>query len=288
MSRIAPKLLTGVFVLGCGSGAMASPNRGQWTDNAGGDQSQPTQGAPYQGGYPSQGAPSSGGYPQGGYQPPGGYSQGSAAQGPSSQGSQGSQGPQGPQGSQGQGYPGPGTPSQAYPDQGSTQPGDQEDEDFAETEPVESQARLGVMVLSLTPELRRFFGVASDRGVLIARVEPSSAAARAGIQVGDVLVRVGPQVVHAGDDVVQALAARQGGRLRVTVVRQSRPIHLIAFVSNGPNSSMNNQGFQGPQGPQSLQGPQGPQAPQGPMNNLNQGPVNQSNPTGGPPQQNQL
>jgi len=256
---------------------MASPNHGQCTDNAGGDQSQPTQGAPYQGGYPSQGAPSSGGYPQGGYQPPGGYSQGSAAQGPSSQA------PQGPQGSQG--YPGPGTSSQAYPDQGSTQPGDQEDEDFAETEPVESQARLGVMVLGLTPELRRFFGVASDRGVLIARVEPSSAAARAGIQVGDVLVRVGPQVVHAGDDVVQALAARQGGRLRVTVVRQSRPIHLIAFVSNGPNSSMNNQGFQGPQGPQS---PQGSQAPQGPMNNLNQGPVNQSNPAGGPSQQNQL
>jgi membrane-associated protease RseP (regulator of RpoE activity) len=268
MSRIAPKLLTALFVLGCGSGAMASPNRGQWTDNAGGDQNQPAQGSPYPGSYPSQGAPSSGGYPQGGYQPPGGYSQGSSAQGPSSQGA-----------------PGPGTSSQGYPDPSSAQPPDQEDEDFAETEPVESQARLGVMVLSLTPELRRFFGVASDRGVLIARVEPNSAATRAGIQVGDVLVRVGPQVVHAGDDVVQALAARQGGRLRVTVVRQSRPIHLVAFVSTGASGSMNNQGFQGPQGPQA---PQGSQAPQGPMNNPNQGPVNQSNPPTSSSPQNQL
>jgi len=35
MSRIAPKLLTALFVLGCGSGAMASPNRGQWTGQLG-------------------------------------------------------------------------------------------------------------------------------------------------------------------------------------------------------------------------------------------------------------
>lgn len=278
MSRIAPKLLTALLVLGCGSGAMASPNRGQWTDNAGGDQNQPAQG-PYQGTYPSQSAPSPVGYPQGGYQPPGGYSQGSAAQGNSSQGFPGAQG--------------------GYQDQGPVPPPDQEqDEDFAETEPVEGQARLGVMVLSLTPELRRYFGVASDRGVLIARVEPNSAAARAGIQVGDVLVRVGPQVVHAGDDVVQALAVRQGvtGRLRVAVVRQGRPVHMVAFIStpNNNNQPPMNQGFQGPPG----QVPQGPQGPQGPMNSapINQGPpvnpnngtFNQSNLPNSSSQQNQL
>lgn len=277
MSRIAPKLLTALFVLGCGSGAMASPNHGQWTENSGGEQNQPAQSYPYQGSYPTQNAPSPGGYPQGGYQPSGGYSQGSSAQGPVAQG-----------------Y-GPSAPSQGFPDQGQAQPPDQEDEDFAETEPVENQARLGVMVISLTPELRRFFGVASDRGVLIARVEPNSAAARAGIQVGDVLVRVGAQVVHAGDDVVQALAVRQGGRLRITVVRQNRPVHLVAFVSTGASGSMNNQGFQGPQGPQAPLGPQGPQGPQGPMNNINQGPPGQSNQSINPsnlpsssPQQNQL
>ena len=156
MSRIAPKLLTALFVLGCGSGAMASPNRGQWTDNSGSDQSQPQQGYPAQGTYPSQTYPS-----QGGYQPQGGYP------------AQGAQGPQS--------YPSQGAPSQGGydqgsaqgsaqgPMQGSAQPPDQEDEDFAETEPVEGQGRLGIMVIGVTPELRRFFGVAGDRGVLIAR-----------------------------------------------------------------------------------------------------------------------
>ncbi len=276
MSRIAPKLFTALFVLGCGSGAMASPNRGQWTDNSGGDQSQAPQGYPGPGGYTSQSYPSQGGYStQGGYQPPSGYSsQGSSAQGSSAQGPSA------------QGYPGQSYPPQNYPDQGSAQSPDQEqEEDFAETEPVESQGRLGIMVMSLTPELRRFFGVASDRGVLIARVEPNSAAARAGIQVGDVLVRVGPQVVHAGDDVIQALAARQGGRVRVAVVRQGRPIHLVAIVSTGMNNQFNSQG------PMNNQNPQGPMnngpINQGPPNQSNQ-PLNQSNLPNSSPQQNQL
>jgi len=244
MSRIAPKLLTALFVLGCGSGAMASPNRGQWTDSSGNDQNQPSQGYGSQGGNPSQGYS-----PPGGYQPPGGYpSQGAPAQGvpPSSYPSQGS------------------SPPGGYQDQGSAQPPEQDqDEDFAETEPVEGQGKLGILVISVTPELRRFFGVASDRGVLVARVEPGSAAARAGIQVGDVLVRVGAQVIHAGDDVVQALSARQGGRIRVAVVRQGRPVHLVAIVSTG----MTNQNAPNNQNPN-----------QSPPFNQNQNPNNQSPP----------
>jgi membrane-associated protease RseP (regulator of RpoE activity) len=226
MSRIAPKLLTALFVLGCGSGAMASPNRGQWTDNTGGyqttgtgDQNQPPQG------YPPQGYPS-----QGGYRPQGS----SPSQSYPSHGS-----------SPSQGYPSQGYPSQGgYPDQGSSQPPEQEqDEDTLETETLEAagQSHLGVTVMGLTSELRQFFGVASDRGVLVARVEPSSPAARAGIQVGDVVVRIGPQVVRSGDDIMQALAARQGGRIRISVVRQGHPIHLVAVLPGASNSQLNNQ-----------------------------------------------
>ncbi|HEX3763992.1 MAG TPA: PDZ domain-containing protein [Kofleriaceae bacterium] len=207
---------------------MASPNRGQWADNSGGDQSQPPQS------YPSQGYGSQGSSSQGGYQPPSGYP---------SQGAQGN-------------------PSQGgYQDQGTSQ--DQEDEDIAETEGMEAnQSHLGVMVMAVTPELRRFFGVASDRGVLVARVEPGSAAARAGVQVGDVLVRVGPQVVHTGDDVIQALAARPGGRIRIAVVRQAHPIHLVAFLPSPNQVAPGNQ--QGPQqGPQ--QNNQPPSASQSPL-----------------------
>ena len=49
------------------------------------------------------------------------------------------------------------------------------------------RGRLGVMVLGLTPELREHFRAPSDRGVMIARVEPKSVAETAGLAVGDVL-----------------------------------------------------------------------------------------------------
>ena len=49
-----------------------------------------------------------------------------------------------------------------------------------------SKGRLGVLVMSLTPELRKHFGAAEDRGAMIARVEPLSPAALAGLKPGDV------------------------------------------------------------------------------------------------------
>lgn len=43
-----------------------------------------------------------------------------------------------------------------------------------------SKRRLGVLVMSLTPELRKHLGATESRGVLVARVEPGTPAAAAG------------------------------------------------------------------------------------------------------------
>ncbi|HEY6174925.1 MAG TPA: PDZ domain-containing protein [Kofleriaceae bacterium] len=182
MTRIAPKLISALFVLGCGSGAMASPAHGQWTDSTEGTPTQ-TAPSPQNQGEDENIPPNTQSDGQGGYQ----------AQSPSQNTDQ------------------------------------DQDEDTVETQTWQTgQTRLGVMVMALTPELRRFFGITSDRGVLIARVEPGSAAARAGIQVGDVLTRVANQPVRTGDDVLQALAAHSGERIRVGVVRQGRMVRLFA------------------------------------------------------------
>jgi S1-C subfamily serine protease len=53
-----------------------------------------------------------------------------------------------------------------------------------------SKGRLGVMVMSLTPELRKHFGAPDDRGVLVAHVEPDTPAAKAGVEVGDVIAPI--------------------------------------------------------------------------------------------------
>jgi serine protease Do len=116
-----------------------------------------------------------------------------------------------------------------------------QDEDTVETFTwATGQSHLGIMVMGLTQDLRQFFGAPADRGVLIAKVEPNSPAARAGIQVGDVLVRVGRQRVGSGDDVIQALGAQSGGPTRLWVVRQGRPLRLDATIPRPPSQSSSN------------------------------------------------
>ena len=95
-----------------------------------------------------------------------------------------------------------------------------------------SKHRLGVLVHTLTPELREHFGAAKDRGVLVARVEPGSTAAVAGIQVGDVIVDVRGEVVDDASDVRDALAkAKQGDAITVHVVRNRAAMTLQAKLA---------------------------------------------------------
>src|SRR5512147_2865056 len=83
-----------------------------------------------------------------------------------------------------------------------------------------AKGRLGLMVMSLTPELRKHFGAAEDRGVLVAHVEPSTPAAAAGIAVGDVIVGVRGHKVDAAPDVLSALAdVTKGERVTVELLR---------------------------------------------------------------------
>ena len=121
----------------------------------------------------------------------------------------------------------------AGPDSKSSDPWDQE-ETF-EWMSSSQGARLGVMVMSMTPELRGYFGSANDKGVLVAKVEPSSAAAKAGIKVGDVIVDVRGSSVEDASDVVQALSeSKTGDKIDVAVVRDHKPITLHATIEKMP------------------------------------------------------
>lgn len=93
-------------------------------------------------------------------------------------------------------------------------------------------ARLGVMVMSLTPELRSHFGAPNGKGVLVAKVEPDSAAARAGVKVGDVLVQVKGNAVDEASDVISTLSeTKQGESVRVELVRDKKPVALDVSMS---------------------------------------------------------
>lgn len=96
-----------------------------------------------------------------------------------------------------------------------------------------SKGRLGVMVMGLTPELRKHFGAAEGRGVLVAHVEPGTPAAAAGIAVGDVILNVRGRAIDGAADVLTALAdVTRGQVVLVEIMRDKKSITLQATIAN--------------------------------------------------------
>lgn len=91
-------------------------------------------------------------------------------------------------------------------------------------------ARLGVEVTELTSELRTHFGAPLDRGVLVARVMPDSAAAKAGLEVGDVIVALGATGVEDGFGLRRAVQEAAGKEVSVEIRRDGKERTLTATI----------------------------------------------------------
>ncbi|HEY1817078.1 MAG TPA: PDZ domain-containing protein [Kofleriaceae bacterium] len=111
------------------------------------------------------------------------------------------------------------------------------------TRPTLSHRRaiLGVAAIEISPELREHFGAPGDRGVLVDKVLPDSAAARAGVHVGDVILDVAGTHARSALDVREAMSDhKQGDRVALDVVRDGKRLELDATVdtTSAPISSL--------------------------------------------------
>ncbi|MFY9554504.1 MAG: PDZ domain-containing protein, partial [Blastocatellia bacterium] len=82
-----------------------------------------------------------------------------------------------------------------------------------------STSRLGISAESLTAQLAEFFGVKDGKGVLVASVEDNSAAAKAGIKAGDVIIAVDDQKIDNLGALIKSLSGKTEGTLPVKIVR---------------------------------------------------------------------
>ncbi|MCX6555698.1 MAG: PDZ domain-containing protein [Candidatus Aminicenantes bacterium] len=92
-----------------------------------------------------------------------------------------------------------------------------------------SSAYLGVVLQELNPDLAPYFGVKTDEGALIVRVEKDTPAEKAGLKAGDVIVQMGEKAVKDADTVHEILAdLKKGDVIAVTVVRHGKKETLKA------------------------------------------------------------
>jgi bifunctional DNase/RNase len=89
----------------------------------------------------------------------------------------------------------------------------------------ENRLKLGVHAQDLTPELAAAFEAAGSSGVLVAAVDRGSPAAAAGIQGGDIIVRLNETPVKSTEEFDELLAAAKSpDKLRLEILKKGKPV----------------------------------------------------------------
>jgi membrane-associated protease RseP (regulator of RpoE activity) len=92
---------------------------------------------------------------------------------------------------------------------------EEDDVEFENGEPVivrvGRRGFIGVTLLEITPELRVHFGAQKDAGVLVSDVRSDSPAAKAGLEVGDVITAVDGKRIRWSGDVSREIRSRKAG-----------------------------------------------------------------------------
>ena len=96
-----------------------------------------------------------------------------------------------------------------------------------------SHGVLGVSVQEVTQALADAFKLTKPMGALISNVNPDGAAAKAGLQFGDVIVAVDGHPIESGSDLPLWVAmAMPGQKLVIDVLRNGRPLRTSATLED--------------------------------------------------------
>ena len=95
-----------------------------------------------------------------------------------------------------------------------------------------NRGQLGVSVLSLTPDFRKSLALAEDtQGALVSSVSEGSAAARAGIQAGDVITNIRGQPIKGAAELRNTIGMlRVGESVEVSLLRDGKSKRLTAVL----------------------------------------------------------
>jgi S1-C subfamily serine protease len=94
---------------------------------------------------------------------------------------------------------------------------------------------LGIAGLGLTEEVSRYYDLPLERGVLITKVTDGSPAQRAGIMMGDIILRIDDTSIESIEDLLMQIHQRKvGEKVRITVFRRGYEQSFEATLSSTP------------------------------------------------------
>ncbi|MDP1687406.1 Do family serine endopeptidase [Hydrogenophaga sp.] len=102
-----------------------------------------------------------------------------------------------------------------------------------------SHARLGVSVQEINQTLAESFQLDKPEGALVSSVEPGSPAAKAGLQVGDVIRQVGGQAIVASGDLPALIGQTlPGSTVKLDVWRKGQSVVLSAKLGDAADKAV--------------------------------------------------
>lgn len=98
---------------------------------------------------------------------------------------------------------------------------------------------IGVGLTTLSDQLRDYFGVSSEEGVLVSSVEKDSPAEKAGIKAGDVIVKADNEIVADVSDLRGVVGDKQeGDKVTLALFRDRKPMTLSVEVAENEQASI--------------------------------------------------
>jgi serine protease Do len=95
--------------------------------------------------------------------------------------------------------------------------------------PTGPRGMLGVIIQNISPDFKDQFNLSSTNGALVAQINKNSAAERAGVKIGDIIIRFNDKEVEDVSSLRNAVASTApGARATVVVIRDRRERTLTA------------------------------------------------------------
>lgn len=103
------------------------------------------------------------------------------------------------------------------------------------TEGIARRPWLGIIGLTLTGDVARYYGLPVDHGVLVTKISKGSPAEAAGMAQGDIILQIDNRDIYRIEDLVREIHKRKvGGNIRIFALRDSREHFFELNLSEAP------------------------------------------------------